>query len=439
MNLTRKIAFNTAVQIITKSISVLFTLLTTILLTGYLGKDGYGNYMYLMTLIVLFGSFADWGTATIGVREIAKEEDNSKLIGNIIIIRLLIGLLASLLLVGFAYFLPIKSADLEFTRKSICWAALALFFIANRASLGIIFQAKLQMGRMLVVETVNGLLILLLSWLIITNQIPSSTLIAAVALASFLSLILGWILTIRVVKISLSFNRQFILHYLKESLWMGAILLILTVVNKIDTVMLGILKGGDAVGVYGLAYRVYDVLILGAAYLMNSLLPVISQHADLEINKIKLQTLYQRAFETLILMAGILLIGVWIFAPLIISILTQGRYVEFQEAVPVLRLLSISLCFAYYNHLTGYTIVALGKQRSYFSVAIIALGFNVIANLLFIPVYSFIGSAWITILTEFIVSVLTTNLIFRLIKIKPSWQKLPGSIYLLLKSRGGLI
>ena len=68
----RKVAGNTFWQVAAKGVSVLFTLLATILLTSYLGKEGYGRYMYVMTMAVLLGNLADWGTGLIGVRELAK-------------------------------------------------------------------------------------------------------------------------------------------------------------------------------------------------------------------------------------------------------------------------------------------------------------------------------------------------------------------------------
>src|SRR4030042_1323353 len=99
MSLSQKVAFNTAVQIAAKIITVSLTLLTTILLTGYLGKEGYGEYIYVITLAMLFGSLADWGTATIGVREVSKEKENQgRFLANVFFLRLILSLIAALLL-----------------------------------------------------------------------------------------------------------------------------------------------------------------------------------------------------------------------------------------------------------------------------------------------------------------------------------------------------
>ena len=91
----KRIAGNTLWQIVAKAISVGFGLWITILLTSYLGKRGYGQYMYVITLAVLFGNLADWGTTMIGVRELAKTEEQEELLGQILGLRFGLAILAS--------------------------------------------------------------------------------------------------------------------------------------------------------------------------------------------------------------------------------------------------------------------------------------------------------------------------------------------------------
>jgi O-antigen/teichoic acid export membrane protein len=80
--------------------------------------------------------------------------------------------------------------------------------------------------------------------------------------------------------------------------------------------------------------------------------------------------------------------------------------------------------------------VALGKQRPYFLVAMAALLFNVMANLIMIPLWSYYGAAVVTILTEGLVLVITSFFIFRLLGIVPSLKKFPGTLVQLFKEKG---
>jgi len=217
---------------------------------------------------------------------------------------------------------------------------------------------------------------------------------------------------------------------------MGLILLIFTIDNKIDAIMLGSMKGSGAVGIYAVAYRVYDVLILGAAYLMIALLPIISRYADLKRWRGKLKEIYQKSFDLLLFGALVVAVSLWLLAPLAVKLMTQNRFGEFSEAVSVLRLLGLALFLAYFNHLTGYTIVALGKQRPYFFIALGALIFNVSANALVIPRFSFYGAAGVTILTEGLLLMATTFFIHRLMGFWPSFYQFPKTMIVFLKNRG---
>src|SRR4030042_5069103 len=120
MHRAQKAAFNTVVQIFAKMITVGFGLALMILLTSHLGRDGYGDYMYILTLVVIFGSFSDWGTAIIGVREAAKNrKKQDEILINVFFIRLFLACLGSLLLIAAGYLLPLKTGHPLIVRQGI--------------------------------------------------------------------------------------------------------------------------------------------------------------------------------------------------------------------------------------------------------------------------------------------------------------------------------
>ena len=134
MSLSQKVALNTIVQVAAKIITVLTTLITTILLTGYLGKEGYGDYIFVITLAILFGSLADWGTATIGVREVSKNKDQSpQWLANLFILRLGLSLAAAVLLMLVSWVMPLPTKDPQPLRQVIQMAGLIVFLVATKA------------------------------------------------------------------------------------------------------------------------------------------------------------------------------------------------------------------------------------------------------------------------------------------------------------------
>jgi len=252
--------------------------------------------------------------------------------------------------------------------------------------------------------------------------------VVAVALAA--------ILAVKTIRFDFRFQWSLVKVFLKESLPMGAILLLLTLDNKIDTVMLGLMKGSSAVGIYAVAYRFYDVLILGAAYLMNSLLPVLSRYANSQKRQGRIKFIYQKSFDVLLTLGLLVAFLAFSSASLLVKLITQERFTEFFGSTIVIRILSLAIFLSYFNHLTGYTIVALGKQRWYFSVASSALVFNALANFFVIPQFSYYGAAIVTVLTEGLVLLITSFFVHRLIKVTPTLTEFPKTIVALIKHKG---
>lgn len=437
MNLSQKVAFNTVVQIATKAVTVTFGLLVTVLLTSYLGREGFGDYMYVIALAVIFGAFADWGTATIGAREAAKERKKvDRALANIFLIRLALSLMAALMMALAAMVIPLQTTNPLLVRRAIMLGSLILILNTLKASLLVVFQTKLQLQKQSVVDMTISILILLISLFFVWQGLGIISLIGAIVLANLVGIAIGFFLVTRTIKFDWRLDRQFIRRLLVESFPMGAVLLIFTIDNKIDTVMLGSIKGSGAVGIYAVAYRIYDVLILGAAYFMIALLPILSRYSDLTKWRTKLKRIYQKSFDFMFLMGIVAVISVWLFAPLAVKLITQKRLLEFSDSIAVLRLLGLALFLAYLNHLTGYTIVALGKQRRYFFIALGALVFNVIANALVIPQYSYYGAAVVTIFTESLVLIITSIFIFRLLEFIPSPFRFPKTVIEFIKNRG---
>ena len=98
-------------------------------------------------------------------------------------------------------------------------------------------------------------------------------------------------------------------------------------------------------------------------------------------------------------------VGIALIAGRFIDALYDG---EFQQAIPLMRLLSIEVPLAAIDIVIGVVIIAADRQRQWVIVALIAAIFNPLANFAAIPLTSewydngAIGAAFTTVLTEFI-------------------------------------
>lgn len=433
MNLSGLVAYNTLIQILGKVVTLFFGITTTALLTNYLGPGGFGDYIFALSFVSIFSGMADWGTVLITVREAAREKDNQgQIFGNVLILRLTISLLAMIAVWVVISFFPLSAASPLSLRRLVMLASLLIVIFSLKTSLGIVFQTKLKMERSALVELVASILTLAFSFLVMKTSGNLFLLVGAIILANILTVVVAFSLVRSLTIFKFSLSRIVLRRIFFEALPMGGVLMLFSVYNRVDALILQALKGSEAVGIYGLSYRVYEVLILGAFYLMNSLLPIISQ----EKNRTRLCQIYQKTLDLLILGGGVVFLGTIIFAPLAIKLIAWQRIAEFNQSIPVLRILSLAAFMSYLNHLTGYTIVVLGKQRGYLLITLSALVFNVLLNLWLIPAFSFFAAAWVTFLTEGLVFLLTSIFIAKTLSFVPNFLSFPKTGWELMKNRG---
>ncbi|TSC54189.1 MAG: heteropolysaccharide repeat-containing protein [Microgenomates group bacterium LiPW_16] len=433
MNLSRVIAYNTLVQILGKSITLVFGITTTALLTNYLGPVGFGDYIFALSFVAIFSGVADWGTVLITVREAAREEKiQDKIFGNILLLRLGLSFLAMAVVWLIIFFFPLTGPHPDFLRRLVILSSVLILLFALKTSLGIIFQTKLKMERGALVDLTASLLTFIFSLIIIKTGGELFSIIGAIILANIVAIMVAFSLTRSLVALDFSLSLAVLRKIFFEALPMGGVLALFSIYNRVDVLILQAIKGSETVGIYGVSYRVYEVLTLAAFYLMNTLLPIISR----EKSRARLCQIYQKTLDVLILAGGMALVGTIIFAPLAIKVITWQRFGEFAQSVPALRILGLAVLMAYLNHITGYMIVVLGKQRGYFFIALAALIFNVSLNLLLIPVFSLFGAAWTTFLTEGLVFCLTSLFLAKTLRFFPSFFSFPKTGWELVSRKG---
>ena len=427
-SLSHKIAANTLAQILGKVASTFLGVIITIMLTRYLGPSGFGTITFVLVFVTMFGTIADWGLTLITVREASKNPKREReIIGNVVVIRLALAVIAAVLAVLSIHLLPYSQAVQALTSL----ASLYLIALSLKTSFQIIFNVKLSMQNWAWSEfSANALTIVLLLWFLSHGGGLTEVILAYLA-GGFFAAGVAAVLAHRLLPLKLSLANQDTKALLLESLPMGAILVVFTIYNRIDIVILSAFSGQEAVGIYGAAYRILEVLVLGAAYFANAILPILSKYAQNDRERLKL--MFRKSYVVLLFL-GVGVAGVtFIFAPLGIAIIAGP---EFAASVGALQILSLVLVVAYFNHLNGYTLIALGKQWYSLAVAIVALVVNVVLNLIFIPIYSYNGAAVITFLTEGLIVIMSLILIKKELNVLPSLRDIPLVVKEIIKKHG---
>lgn len=398
------------------------SLLTTAVLTRLVGASGYGDYVFITAFVLIFVGLSDLGITTIAVRETAKKRGEASVIfGNVLSLRLFTSFCLFLVLNLAIFFLP----QFRNLREPAFLASFVLFFLVLRTTAQGVLQSSFRLDLVSFLEILAaGVFLLALGGLFWAGKAVSLNWLMAFWLGgAFLSGCLGWLFSRHFISFRPTLSRPIADRLVREALPLGLYLLLYSVYDRgIDSFMIKTYVDSAAVGYYGLAYKIHGNLILGAAFLMNSLFPFLS---SLEEGTSILKRTFEKTFTVLLLSGlAILLVGLPL-APPVVRIIAGS---DFAPSVLALRILLLATVFAYLNHLTGYIMIATGKQKELFSFSLVALVINLGLNWLLIPRYSFFAAAGVTVLTELSIFLLTQRFLSRRLGLRYSFSALADNL-----------
>jgi len=165
---------------------------------------------------------------------------------------------------------------------------------------------------------------------------------------------------------------------------------------QIDVVIIQAIHGDEMVGQYGVAYKWVAALNVIPAFFTMALLPVMSRQAHED--RAALKRNYALAIKMLVTVALPLAVIFTFLAYTLTGVLGGSEFLP--DGAIATQLMIWSIPIGWINSLTQYVLIALDLQRRITWAFIIAVGFNIIANLIFIPAYGYRAAAIITILSE---------------------------------------
>ena len=332
-------------------------------------------------------ALSDFGIRTIGVRELSRGE---KVLGKIIELKLIMTTIAWVLGMIVVWnwngFLGIR------------WeATIALVMVWLTAAFGIgdiLFQTKLIMQKKVLVDVLFPLLFLT-SISIWQGKINLMWVFGVYLGARLISLIPGWLMVKgfkEVKEIEIRFDKGDLKKLWNQTWPMGIFMIMFAAYDRmVDSMLIQHYLGSREVAFYGLAYKIYAVLIQPAYFYVNSIFPMMSSKMKGKKNLFKV--------SLGLLAVGILVIisVVTVLAPWMVNLLAGSEYLP---AVLALRVLVWGCAFTYFGHLIGFTLIARGGQNEMLKVGAVGLIFNLTLNIILIPRFGILGAAWTTVATE---------------------------------------
>lgn len=422
MSFTRKVAFNTFVQILGKGLGTVLGLFTIALMTRYLGTEGFGFYSTVITYLSFFGIIIEFGLHITSLQLIAEGRHNKdKLISNIFTLRIVSALaafaVAPILIWFFPYPLLVKLGVLVAT-------ASFLFITWNQILIGVL-QINLRMDKGSIAEVLGRVVLLAGVGFAVYMGWGFLYIMGAIVLGSFANFLYNYLAARKYIKISLQFDYKLWKTVISRSWPIGFSIFFNLLYLKADMLILSIVRTQTEVGIYGATYRFLDVLTTVPAMFMGLVLPVLRASWVAKDSE-KFKRVFQKAFDFMVILSVPLIFGTIATAEKII-LLIAGE--EFIAAVPVLQLIIVALGAIFIGGgLYGYTIIALNKQRSMMWGYAITAVFSLSLYFIFIPKYSYYGAAAVTVFSEYLISFLIMYVVYKTANFIPNLKILFKSL-----------
>lgn len=407
MNLAENVLKTTGALIAARVIVVVAGIGAVALASRYLGLAEYGALTTAMAFAATFTVLTDLGVSTVAIREIARNpEEERDVLGAVLVAGAVAGVFAALLAVG-AMFVAYPGAENLEVRQGIA-ILLVQLVVAPVVGVARAHYTAVQRGWWLALGEV-GLAVAMVAATAVVVIADWGFIAAVVAVASgyaVQALVMG-ALVVRDRVLVFRARRETVWRLLKLALPIAGMLVANYLYFRLDLLLLSWLKDDEAVGLYGLAYRVIEALMIVPSYLMLALFPEIARGTE---NRERLSQLITPALGAMAALALPVVALTAIFADQIVLIIGSE---EFADAAPALRILMLALGISYLNGVYGNALVAVGRQKWLFWLTLLVLGANIALNLVLIPPYGVEGAAWAVVLTELLAYLVVRNLYVR--------------------------
>jgi O-antigen/teichoic acid export membrane protein len=355
-----------------------------------------------------------------------------KVVSNVFTFRtslaLVIYLLAFLIGLVFPYPMIVKFG-IGIAATNMLWLTL------NQTLVGV-FQANMRIDKAVLTDIIGRLIILVTVLYFIHIHAGLLLILAGYSIGSFINLIISFWLSRSFVKIVPSYDLK-IWRKIFIAAWpMGVITILGMIYFKMDSVILSLYKSSDDVGIYGAPFKILEILMALPSMFMGAAFPVLS--AYIATKDRRLPSALQKAFDFMIITSLPLVVTGFILAKKIMTFIVGANFADSFKVTfhnfnittsATLQILLFAVGISFISSLFGYLVIAMGKQKYLIWPNVVCVFFNIGFNILFIPRFSYLASAVISVLTQILITILSGKVALGLIKINPQ-LKIIGKVFL---------
>lgn len=403
MDVVQRIAKNTGMLLGSMVINFALNFFYFIYAARYLGVNNFGILTFAIAFTGLFTAFTDLGLGELIVREVARKKSIvHKYLNNVLPMKLILSILTFLLLSIIINLLGYKGNIV----KVVYLVSLSVIFDSLCQTFYSVFQAYEEMQY----QSIGQVLIACFRIISITLVIVLRLDVVDLAFLYFITsaIILAYAFTIYKLRFVMPrFRADFSFWWkaIKESWPMGGMAFCGVLYFRIDTVMLSMIKGEIAVGLYNAAYKLLEMAIFIPLIVVTAVFPLLSKryknsaesYADILGKIVKYLIYFIIPIACIVTLVSKPMIGI-----------IYGNM--FLASANVLQILIWAAVLMYITIILMAAFRAINRQAFSFKLVVLTVIVNIVLNMVMIPRYSFIGAALTTVFSE--VFLLCVGLVF---------------------------
>ncbi len=395
MTLAARTARNTALVAGSRLLSRVLALYVFLLQGRSMGAGNLGRFSLLVVFSALTAVVVDIGLRPLFIRETARDRTRlTPYLNSILSLKLVMALPAALVL-GLAISLQ---RELRPDLWVVLPATMAVLLGASFSNqLRAIFYSTGRLGHEAISTILESVVLLSLTVVAALTHQPYWVYLWAYACAYGFTIVYVAVLAVSRFghRFAFDLNLRRLFGLGRESYPFALSFIISTLYYKIDQPILGFVRSVREVGLYNGAYKFLDAATFIPQALMDPVFPALSVLAGGDAER--LPGAATKAYKMLAAVAMPVTVGFVVLAGPIIRL---GLGNGFESAVPILRVLALSIIFLFINNTFIYTLNAMGRQIESTRLALLSLVVNVGLNVALIPLYGAMGAAVATGLTE---------------------------------------
>jgi O-antigen/teichoic acid export membrane protein len=376
-----------------------FSAAASVLLLRYLGPGEFGRYVTVTAVVAIVGGITDAGLTATGARELSvlpKGPARRRLTADVAGIRIVLTAIG--VAVGTAFSLVAGYGSALVVGTVLMGAGLLLTNAQSAMLLPL--SVELRNERVTANEvarqvlTVAGIAVLVVAG---TGLVPFFAVQIAVGAVVLLAspLLLG-----RGGFIVPQFHWARWKPVIRETLPLAVAVVLSVLYFRVLVVMMSLLTDDVQTGIFGTAYRIFEILV-GLPILLNTVvLPVVSAAPAADRARYVLQRMVEVGAT---IGAGIAVVVAVAAVPIVLAL--GGP--EYREAARPLAILSFALVFVFLNQAFNVSLIARRRQRRIAVAGVIGLAVVVVGGLVLIPPLDAEGAAIAALLGEIALCVAT--------------------------------